>query len=178
MQFNSARSGILNLLHPLRKLLPSQLLKMKLATAALSTLVMIGATAETNAAERFGFNNGIFGGSVPIASIEAFVADGTIDVELAGYLRGLDPKTQEQIRIALTSNRKVDPILFSQQLYTPMGELLMRSGGLTMQPKPGINGQQALRAALTKAAFAPEGVSLLNAMRYYPTAEMHIDLQR
>ncbi|MGK7929344.1 MAG: alpha/beta hydrolase [Spirulina sp.] len=171
----------LGAIHPLRNFPVRPILKSaiaKLTTATASGILLLCTSSTTRAAERFSFRYGPLGGSLPISSLEAFAADGTIDSHLNGYLRYLDAETLVQVRDALSSPHLVDPVVFSQMLYTPMGEQLLQSTGLTIQTGAGLNGRFALRSALIEAAAHPKGLSLIEILRSFPTREINLNLNR
>ncbi len=161
---------------PVRPILKSAIAKLTTATA--SGILLLCTSSTTRAAERFSFRYGPLGGSLPISSLEAFAVDGTIDSHIDGYLRYLDAETLVQVRDALSSPYLVDPVVFSQMLYTPMGEQLLQSTGLTIQTGAGLNGRFALRSALIEAAAHPKGLSLIEILRSFPTREINLNLNR
>jgi predicted dienelactone hydrolase len=106
---------------------------------------------------------------VRIDSLETFAKDGTINSDLRFYLRRISPEQQEKFREALVRRVDISPLLLSRFFNSAMGEdILTRVGrGVTIQG--GRNGKFALRSALIKAAFEPEGLTLLNILRNFPT---------
>ncbi len=66
----------------------------------------------------------------------------------------------------------------SQFLYTPIGETLLQRLGAVIQTEGGQPGFYALRAALILAASDPQGLTLLNVLRKFPTNGVRIDLAR
>jgi len=136
------------------------------------------AMVPAQAAEMVSIRYGLFGRSIPVSSLEEFAATGDVDQALAGYLRQLDADQQELLREALILSKDVDPLILSQDLQNPMGEQMLAYAGEVIKTGAGQNGQLALRAALTQAAFAPEGLSLINALRTFPTETVQLDLAR
>jgi predicted dienelactone hydrolase len=137
-----------------------------------------GLVTLAQAAEEVSIRYGLFGRAVLVSSLETFAETGEVDAALAGYLGGLDANQLEQLRQALTASKEIDPITLSQDLQDPMGERMLDYAGEVIQTGSGQNGQLALRAAVIEAAFEPEGLSLINALRAFPTATVRLDLAR
>ncbi|MBE9079463.1 alpha/beta hydrolase [Romeria aff. gracilis LEGE 07310] len=144
-----------------------------IVTAAAGVLV----AAAADAAERIHFQYGFLERSVSLEQIEAFVNEGTVDGSLELLLLRLSPEQQEQLRAALRSRYEVDPVLVNRFSYTSSGRQLLTEAGEVLQTASGMNGLYALRGALTLAAADPEGLTLLNLLRQYPT-HLRIDVRR
>lgn len=123
------------------------------------------------AAERIFFKRGPLVRSLPVSSLEAFARDGTIDRELAFYIRlsGASDAELESFRQALLQAPPIDRQLVAQFLYSSIGEDLLSQFGEFIKLRGGANGKPALRAALLKASSEPEGLTLLNVLRHLPT---------
>ncbi|MFQ4146380.1 alpha/beta hydrolase [Chlorogloeopsis sp. ULAP02] len=118
--------------------------------------------------------------SIPVADLEKFAKNGVVDEELASYLQFLKPKQLQELRRALITPIKVHPVAVSQFLDTPLGEFLLHRlteaiKTKSSQPKAGF---AALRSALILAAKEPDGLTLLNVVRKYPSSSIQIDLAR
>jgi predicted dienelactone hydrolase len=116
--------------------------------------------------------------SLPIASLELYAKEGKIDRELAAYAGYLDQKQLEQFRQVLTTRVDVTPLAISQFLYSPQGEVILERLGEIIETKARQPGFYAIRAALIKAAAAPEGLTLLNVLREFPTYGIRINSGR
>lgn len=150
----------------------------KLVWPALAAFMLVLMTAAPSlGAERLTLQFGFFGRAVPVSSLESF-SQGKLDRHLAGLLAGLDDTTLSQLQSALATPAPEDPLVFSQKLRTPMGTRLLQTAGLTVKTGAGLNGQIALRAALSKAAEAPDGLSVLNILHHFPTPGVNLDLMR
>ncbi|WP_013325107.1 alpha/beta hydrolase [Gloeothece verrucosa] len=108
-------------------------------------------------------------GSIRIESLETFANDGTINNNLRFFLRGLSRQQEEKFREVLLKPVNVSPLLVSRFFNSAIGqEILTRVGrGITIQG--GRNGKYALRAAIIQASLEPEGLTLLNVLRKFPT---------
>jgi predicted dienelactone hydrolase len=121
------------------------------------------------AAREIFLSYGPWKGSIRVESLEAFAKDGTINSNLDFYLRRLSPEQRQKFREALLRRVDANPVLLSRLFNSAMGaDILTRVGrGVTIQG--GGNGKYALRSAIIKAAFEPEGLTLLNVLREFPT---------
>lgn len=153
-----------------------------LSGSLISSLLLIGSLwsplkADTaKAAERIVLQFGYLSRSIPVASLEAFAKDGTIDEYLGWYLSRVNPSIQDDLRIALTTSRKIEPGEFSQLLHTPMGEDMLSYTGQFIRTDAGENGAKGIRGALVVAATQPEGISLLSFLEAFPTPSLRVDL--
>ncbi|MEA5568577.1 alpha/beta hydrolase [Anabaena sp. UHCC 0399] len=116
--------------------------------------------------------------SISVATLEVYAKTGFVNEELAIYQQYLPPKQFQELRQMLHTPVKVSSVVLSQFLYTPQGEFLLRRLGEVIQSKtietePELN---ALRSALVLAASEPEGLTLLNLLRKYPTNGIYINL--
>ena len=131
-------------------------------------------------AERIYASYSAFQRSISITALEKFALDGEIGEEIAVYTHYLKPEQIAELRQVLTSQIKVHPVAVSQFLYTSQGEFMLRRLGEVIrtesdESKPGFH---ALRSALILAASEPEGLTLLNVLRSYPSSSINIDLAR
>ncbi len=131
-------------------------------------------------AERIYASYSAFQRSISITTLEKFALNGEINEELAVYTNFLKPEQIAELRRVLTSQIKVHPVAVSQFLYTSQGEFMLRRLGEVIRTESGESkpGFHALRAALILAADEPEGLTLLNVLRKYPSSSMDINLGR
>ncbi|WP_242577836.1 alpha/beta hydrolase [Chroococcus sp. FPU101] len=106
--------------------------------------------------------------SVKVSSLEAFAKEGKIAPDLQLYLSRANAEEKEEFRQVLLRRVDVNPVLLSRFFNSAMGaDILYRLGkGITIQG--GGNGKYALRGAIISAAFAPEGLTLLNVLKKLP----------
>jgi predicted dienelactone hydrolase len=143
-------------------------------------LPTLGFGKSTIAAERIYLSYSAFERSVSVSALEKYARNGVLDEDLAVYRQYLKKEQLQQLRRALLSPIKVNPVAVSQFLYTPQGEFLLQRLGEVIktesrQPKPGFH---ALRSALILASTEPGGLTLLNLLRKYPSSGIYIDLSR
>ncbi len=131
-------------------------------------------------AERIYASYSAFQRSISITALEEFALNGEIGEEISVYTRYLKPEQIAELRQVLTSQIKVHPVAVSQFLYTSQGEFMLRRLGEVIRTESGESkpGFHALRSALILAADEPDGLTLLNVLRKYPSSSMNIDLAR
>lgn len=154
---------------------------------AISFCAGIIATLPAKSADEIYFDYGPFGRTLPVSSLETFAETGLVDDELKPYLRLISPDRQQQFQQTLTTpivelNSNIppeftDPFVLSQWLYTPIGESTLARLGELVQTTGRQNGQSAIRSAIILAAAEPDGLSLLNLIRAFPTGGMRLNLQ-
>ena len=116
--------------------------------------------------------------SVPIESLAVFAKEGQIDSNLDGFARYANESQLAEIRSALQAKAEISQVTIAQFLYTPQGEVLLRRLGRLIQTKARQPGFYAIRAALILAASDPEGLTIVNVMRKFPTYGIRIDIAR
>ena len=121
------------------------------------------------AAERLFFFFGPFQFSVYVDSLEQFAKEGSVAQDLRLYLNAVDESEYDDFRDALTDPFEIDPLQLSRFLGTPIGEMVLEQVGNVITLPSGGNGQFALRAAITAAAFDAEGLTVLNLLEEFPT---------
>lgn len=132
----------------------------------------------SRAAERLYFSYGLFERSVSVSSLEAFAEDGTANADLRFFLSFLDSKARNQFQKALNETYRLDPVAVSQSFYDPIGEMSLRYLGRGIQTGGRQNGLYALRSALILSAAKPDGFTIIDVLRQFPTEGMRIDLAR
>jgi hypothetical protein len=104
-------------------------------STAISILSGLITLLPARAADEIYFDFGPFSRSLSVASLEAFVEEGTIDTDLARYLRLVPPERQQDLRRILGTplsslspdipDNLLEPFAVSQWLYSPMGETVL-----------------------------------------------------
>jgi len=136
------------------------------------------AAGNVRAAERIYVAYGVLERSIPVASLETYARTGVIDDDLALYAQFAKPQELKQLQSALLSRADLSPVAVAQFLYSPQGETLLRRIGQVIQPESRLSGFSAIRAALILASADPEGLTLLNVLRKFPTRGLRVDVQR
>lgn len=145
-----------------------------LALVGISGLLV--GTAPSRAAERIYVSYSLLGRSIPVAALEAYAKDGTIDDDLAGYTKYADENTLKDLRSVLVTRVDLSAVAISQFLYSPQGKVLLERLGEVIKPEALDSGSTAIRSALILAAADREGLTLLNFLRKFPTRGLRIDI--
>lgn len=138
---------------------------------SVSTLSALLTALPSKAAERISFVFGPFQENLSVNSLAEFADSGKVNSDLAFYfsIARVDEKTKATFREAIRKRPDIDPILLSRFFYSEVGEdIISRLGRVVNMPR-GLSGKYALRSALILAALEPEGLTLVNFLRKYPT---------
>ncbi|MBD2434473.1 alpha/beta hydrolase [Fischerella sp. FACHB-380] len=129
-------------------------------------------------AERLTLSYGLLERSVSVQSLEDYARTGKIDDELAAYFQYAPKERLEQIKQVLLTPIPLNVVQVSQFLYTPIGERLLENLATVIEGETQATGLYGIRAALILAAAEPEGLTLLNVLRKFPSSEVSINLAR
>lgn len=141
-------------------------------------LPTISITSPATAAERIYASYAALERSIPVAALEIYAREGKLNEDLAVYAQYVSPQRMAQLRRVLLTRVDLSPVAISQFLYTPSGERLLERLGEVIQTEKRQPGFYAIRSALILAAADPEGLTLLNVLRKFPTRGIRIDLGR
>lgn len=140
--------------------------------------LLLGANP-AEAAERISLSYGLIERTIAIESLEEFAESDVIPRELRPYTRYFNDEQVEQFRQVLQTRLDLSPVAVSQFLHTQQGDSLLMQFGEVVRTEAGLEGTQALRAALVLAAFdTEEGLTPLTVLRYFPLDGIRIDLER
>ena len=142
---------------------------------ALGTIPVIFSLIPVQAAQTIDFTYGPLGFSIEVDSLELFAKEGKINRELDFYLRRVEPEAQAKFRKLLSKRYEVNPVQLYRFLRTPVGEEILTQVGNLINFPGGGNGKIGIRAALGKAAFDTEGLTLLNFWRQFPTDNIELN---
>ena len=149
--------------------------------------VAVAAALPSEAAERITFAFGPLERSIELADLERLATEGVLSDELAYYAQFLpDDYDINDLREALTwrveqdiDTIDLDVVLLDRFFYTSQGEYLLNIAADFIRTEGRRSDFQALRGAILVAAGDPEeGLTILNAVRQFPTQEMRIELDR
>ena len=129
------------------------------------------------AAETIHFSFGMLESSIAVSSLETFAEEGRVNPDLADLLRFFSPEQQADFRTALTTTHQISPVVVAQSFYEPMGERVLSYVGDLIQTGQRENGLYALRSALILSAAQPQGFTILDVLRRFPTPGMRFDLK-
>jgi predicted dienelactone hydrolase len=108
-------------------------------------------------------------------SLETFAKEGKINKDLAFYAERATPQQLAQLRELLQQKFKVTPTLVSQFSYSPLGEKVVQRLGELIQTDKQMNGFYAIRGALILAAADPQGLTVVNVLRRFPSNSVRIN---
>ncbi|MBD1861746.1 MULTISPECIES: alpha/beta hydrolase [Trichocoleus] len=150
-----------------------------LGLGALSSGLLLPSLAHpAAAAERVYVSYGSVERSISVDTLETYARTGTINDDLAAYAQYADPKQLQDLREVLLTPIQLSSVAVSQFLYTPQAETLLMRLGQVIQTEARQTGFYAIRSALILAAAQPEGLTLLNVMRQFPTDGIRVNLGR
>ena len=129
------------------------------------------------AAESIHFSYGLLERSLQVSSLEAYAQDGRVNSDLARFLRFLSPDQRVELRTALNTTHRLSPVAVSQGFYEPRGERVLSYIGHLIQTGQRQNGLSALRSAMILSAAQPDGFTLLDVLRRFPTRGIRFDLK-
>lgn len=113
--------------------------------------------------------------SLSADSLELFAKEGKINNELGFYAQRATPQQLAQLRDLLQQRFNLTPTLVSQFTYSPIGEEVVRRLGELVLTDSRQNGFFALRAALILAAADPQGLTVVNVLRKYPSNTVRLN---
>jgi len=129
-------------------------------------------------AERVSVSYGPLQLTVSADALETYAETGELTGNLALYTRFVDADQLAQLRQVLQSRIEMSPVAISQILYSSFGEISLQYLGDLIHTEGRQNGFYALRSALILAAADPEGLTLLNVIRKFPTSTVRIQSDR
>jgi predicted dienelactone hydrolase len=144
-----------------------------IATGILAAILI---ALPVNAADRVFFNYGPFEFSVAVSNLETFAKEGKVERELGFYLNRLQPQPQQQatLRGFLRSRFELNPAVVSRVMYSATGVRLLTRVGDLIETRSGHNGLYGIRAAVSQALADPEGLTVINFLRKFPT-DIHLN---
>ncbi|MBW4668999.1 MAG: alpha/beta hydrolase [Cyanomargarita calcarea GSE-NOS-MK-12-04C] len=113
--------------------------------------------------------------SLSTDSLEVFAKEGKITSEFSFYASRLTPEQLAQLRDLLSTRFQLTPTLVSQFTYSEVGETVLRRLGKVLRTDSRKNGFFALRAAFILAATDPQGITVVNVLRYFASDSVMLD---
>jgi hypothetical protein len=129
-------------------------------------------------AERISLSYGALRQTVSIGQLETYADTGKISDDLAMYVRLAPSEQLTRLRQILLLRIPVNTNRIAPFLSSPMGEQLLQHLASLIGHNASEFNSVALRAALMQAASDPDGLTLLNVLRQFPTEQVEIDLAR
>ncbi|TVQ10045.1 MAG: alpha/beta fold hydrolase [Leptolyngbya sp. DLM2.Bin27] len=150
--------------------------RLRLFAAAAGGLgAVVAISLPLRAAETVVLEFGPFSRSISTEALGTFAETGEVDPRLAPVLRRLDAPQQAGLRTVLSRSRSVNLVPISQWFNSPMGDRSLQFLGQMVKTEAGLNGRQALRAAIVAAA-EDGNISLIDIIRHFPTPSLRLDL--
>ncbi|BAZ11993.1 hypothetical protein NIES4071_38210 [Calothrix sp. NIES-4071] len=144
----------------------------------LNSLVALGVSAgvllfstNANAADQVVLKYGRFQGTISVNELSQFVQTGKTTPTLLAYLQA-SGQTPAVARKALTAGIKADPAFLDSLLSSWAGPVLVDQIGSVVYPPGKQLDKQALRTALSASIKQSGQVTLLGAIRNYPTTSV------
>lgn len=132
----------------------------------LATLSILITSLPLKAADSILLTYGPLRRSINVPSLATFAKNGTINPDIAFYLRLLSPEQQTQFREALNKRVDLNPVQISRFFNTDIGEAILNHFGKVITIQGGSNGKFALRGAIIQAALDPKGgLTLINVLQ-------------
>ena len=154
-----------------------QNIKSKLVSLVLGASAVLFPVAAT-AAERITFNFPPFGQfDIEVEDLQNFVDTGEVSTELAYYLNQLPPGQIAKLPELLSTPLELNPTSIAKFSNSTIGEAVIKNFGKGIRPDVNRNGFYALRGAIIAAAFAPEGLTVMNLLQEFPLPTVYIDLE-
>ena len=115
--------------------------------------------------------------TLPVSELEIFAETGQMSPALE-MLLGNAKKDPEALRRNLTKPLKVSQSFLEQALNTKVAEVILDEVSQVIRTSEGKENKQALRAALVQSAADDNEITLLEALKNYPTAEVYVEGDR
>ncbi|MEX0270344.1 alpha/beta hydrolase [Leptolyngbyaceae cyanobacterium UHCC 1019] len=143
-----------------------------------SGAIALGIASPGYGAERIFVAYNILERSISVRALEDYAKTGVMDEDLAVYAQYAPQKVLQDLRSALVAKANLSSVTLAQFLYSPQGDAALKRLGQVIQPESRLSGSKAIRAALILAAAEPDGLTLLNFLRKFPTRGIRIDVER
>ena len=129
-------------------------------------------------ADRIAFSYGIFGEFyVSISDLEIFAKEGKITPSLEFYADRISDENLAKLRDLLNRSLDINEVTASIVLNLPLGQQLIEEISSIINSPSKIS-QPALRGALILAAAQPEGLTILNVLRFYSPKTLNLNTKQ
>ncbi|MDJ1178911.1 alpha/beta hydrolase [Roseofilum sp. BLCC_M91] len=136
---------------------------------------LTGLARPAHSAEKIYFTYGPLEFAMSVDSLDRFAKTGEITSDFQFYAKFMKPEDLNELQQLLQQQFNLSAVAVSQMTYTAMGEEVLKRLGYLVQTQKRQNGFYALRSALILAADDPEGLTLVNIMRYFPSQGIRIN---
>jgi Alpha/beta hydrolase of unknown function (DUF1400) len=115
--------------------------------------------------------------TLPVSELEIFAETGQMSPGLE-MLLGKAKKDPQAVRRSLTKPVKVSQTFLERTLNSQVGEIVLDQLGQVIRTPSGNENREALRKALVLSATSDHQITLLEAMKNYPTTEVYVEGDR
>lgn len=136
---------------------------------------LTGLARPAHSAENIYFTYGPLEFAMSVDSLDRFAKTGEITSDFQFYAKFMKPEDLNELQQLLQQQFDLSAVAVSQMTYTAMGEEVLKRLGYLVQTQKRQNGFYALRSALILAADDPEGLTLVNIMRHFPSKGIRIN---
>lgn len=144
----------------------------------LGSITSVLTSVPAMAAQQVSISYGPLEISVPVQALETYAQTGEVDRSLRFYTRFIPSENQEQFRQVLRDRVQFNVNEIAQVTYSSVGETSLQHLGQVIQTESRQNGFYALRSAAISAAADPEGLTLLNLVKHFPSQTIRIRADR
>jgi len=115
--------------------------------------------------------------TLPVSELEIFAETGKMSPALE-MLLGNAKKEPEAVRSSLTRPVKVSQRFLDRTLNSKVGEIILDEVGQVIRTPSGNANREALREALVLSATNDNEITMLEAMKNYPSPEVYVEGDR
>jgi hypothetical protein len=149
----------------------------KLVFLGLTSALLAGLQAPSQAASRVAFRYGPFQRSVPVAALREYAETGEASPELRSILRRVPAGNRDAVRQLLQVTLPVNVVTVDRFLRTPQGQgIVSQIANITIRKDQA--GEQAARGALIVGTARPGGLGVLSFLESYPSSTVVLNLPR
>ncbi|VXD23871.1 conserved exported hypothetical protein [Planktothrix serta PCC 8927] len=151
-----------------------------LSSFALTIASILLANLPGVAAESIVFPLGKTHISISLDSLENYANQGTINPKdpLATYLKLLSPEQQQSLRQLLQIHYTHQDISTEQFFNSPLILAFLTPLGNIIQTQSEENGADAIRTALVEVSNTPNGFTVLEVIRQFPSPEIRLNMEK
>jgi hypothetical protein len=114
---------------------------------------------------------------VSVPELSTFAQTGELSTKLQFYLK-LARREPDQLRRTLTQEIKVNPILLSRVLNSPIGEVMLDQASQVIHTPTNRADRESLRGAIVSSALPDSQITLIEILENYPTPDVHVEGDR
>jgi predicted dienelactone hydrolase len=136
------------------------------------------ATSSVRAAERIELGIGPIKLGVSVKELESYAQQDRVSKDLNAFLGRIEESDRPYIRKSLTLKPGFNALQVSRFSRSALGNRILDYLGNLVQTDRNQNGAEDIRSGLTVAAGDPEGLSVLNFLRKYPSETIYLNLEK